>query len=128
MATQPRSPLRVSAVKMLQVHSMPKPHTLPTAATRGLSSLGLAVTSGLSPASVSVHHSPWFHVPEGVPLAGPGQMSESQRGWQMGAWGMKRKSLAFSDYGLGRKALPITKIYKGRFLTPPPTSWKMIEC
>lgn len=125
---QTRSPLRVSVVKMLQVYSMSKSHTPPTAVTRGLSSLGLAITSGLSPASVSVHPSSWFHVPEGVPIAEPGQMSESRRGWQMGTWGMKRKSLAFSDNGLGRKALPITKIYKGRFLTPPPTSWKMIEC
>lgn len=82
---------------------MPKPHTLPTAATRGLSSLGLAVMSGLSPASVSAHHSLWFDVPEGVPLAELGQMSKTQRGWQMGAWGMERKSLAFSDCGLGRK-------------------------
>lgn len=101
-------------------HSMPKLHTLPTAAIRGLSALGVAVTSGLSPASVPVHPSPWFRVPEGVPLAEPGQMSESQRGWQMRAWGMERKSLVFSDYGLGRKALPITKIYKGRFLTSSP--------
>lgn len=63
VATQPRSPLRFNGVKMLPGtaapgHSMPKPHTLPTAAASGRSFLGLAVVNGLLSASVSLYHSP----------------------------------------------------------------------
>lgn len=64
------------------------------------------------------------------PIAG--HMSEIQRGWQMGVQSMERKSLASSDTGLGRKALPINKSYKGG--PPPPflegdrllSSWKQM--
>lgn len=92
----------------------------------GLGCRGWSLTCLCVLASLSVTWS----LRRSIPWAELGQMSEIQRGWQAGC-GAERKSLVFSDCRLGRRSLPISKIYKGKF--PHPTfgvspNMKVVEC